>query len=103
MKWMEVINLRTAENNLEFIEPMLTKLITEIANTGGMKDIKMYRGAVLENDACIHIHWASRKAELQGSATGLCVVHILKEFGMVSHSVWVEENNKLKERCTHEK
>ncbi len=92
MKWMEVIKLRTAENNLEFMEPLLRKLMVENGNTGGMEEIKMYRNALLDHDACIHIHWASQRAEPQGSATGLCMVHILKDFGMVSHSVWLEGN-----------
>ncbi len=92
MKWMEVINLQTAEKNLEFIEPMLMKLITEIGGKGDMETIKIYRNVLVENDACIHIHWASKRAEPQGSAAGLCMAHILKEFGMVCHSVWIEEN-----------
>ena len=87
---MEVIKLRTAEKNLDFVEQTLTNLIIEFGNTGGMKDIKMYRNALLGNDALIYIHWASGRAEPQGSATGLCIAHILKEFGLVSHSVWIE-------------
>jgi hypothetical protein len=90
MKWMEVIELRTAENNPEFVEQTLTTLISEFGKTGSMQDIKMYRDALLENDACIHMHWASGSVEPQGSATGLCMVHILKKFGLVSHSVWIE-------------
>jgi hypothetical protein len=64
--------------------------ITEFGKTGSMKDIKMYRDALLENDACIHMHWASGSAEPQDSATGLCFAHILTEYGLVSHSVWTE-------------
>jgi hypothetical protein len=29
--------------------------------------------------------------EPQGSATGLCLIHVLKTFGLTSHSVWVEQ------------
>jgi hypothetical protein len=90
MKWMEVIELRTAEKSPEFVERTLRTLITEFGKADSTKDIKMYRDALLENDACIHMHWASGRVEPQGSATGLCMVHILKEYGLVSHSVWIE-------------
>jgi hypothetical protein len=90
MKWMEVIELRTAEKNPESVEQTLMTLISEFGKTDSMQDIKMYRDALLENDACIHMHWTSGKVEPQGSATGLCMVHILKEFGLVSHAVWIE-------------
>jgi len=90
MKWMEVIELRTAEKNPAFVEQTLTTLIVELGEAGNMEDIKIYRDALLENDACIHVHWASGRAEPQGSTAGLCMVHILKEFGLVSHSVWIE-------------
>jgi hypothetical protein len=90
MKWMEVIELRTAETNPEIVQQTITTLIVEFGRTGSRKDIKMYRDALLENVASIHVHWSSGRAEPQGSATGLCMAHILKEFGLVSHSVWIE-------------
>lgn len=105
MKWMEVIKLRATEKKPELVEQMLMELITEFGKTSGMKDMKMYRNALLENDACILIYWASGKAEPQGSATGLCIAHILKEFGMVSHSIWVEgkSTERLKKQTnTHD-
>lgn len=90
MKWMEVIELRTAEKNSVFVDQTLMTMINEFGKTGSMEDIKIYHDALLENDACIHMHWTSLRAEPQGSAAGLCIVHILKEFGLVSHSVWIE-------------
>ena len=91
MKWMEVIRLRIAEKNPELVEPEIVKLITEVGYNGNMKDIKLYRHAVVDNDLNVNLHWESGNAEPQGSATGLCLVHVLKEYGLVSHSVWVEE------------
>lgn len=90
MKWMEVIKLRIAEKNPESVEQEIEKLIKELGNNGSMKDIKLYHNAVVDNDLSVHLNWESGNAEPQGSATGLCLVHVLKEFGLISHSVWVE-------------
>jgi hypothetical protein len=38
---------------------------------------------------CIHLYWTSEKPELQGSAAGQCLVHVLKEYGLAAHSVWI--------------
>lgn len=91
MKWLEVIRLRIAENSPELVEQEIVKLITEVGYNGNMKDVKLYRHAVVDNDLNVNLHWESGSAEPQGSATGLCLVHVLKAYGLVSHSVWVEE------------
>jgi hypothetical protein len=91
MKWMEVIRLRIAENDPEPVEKIVLKLIKGLGNNSRMKDIKLYHNALVGNDLSINLHWKSGKAEPQGSATGLCLVHLFKNFGLVSHSVWVEE------------
>jgi len=96
--WMEVIKLRIAGDKPESVEQKVVKMITEVNHNGKMKDIKVYRHALLDNDLSVHLHWESGKAEPQGSATALCLVHLLKEFGLVSHSVWVEGNVNNKKR-----
>lgn len=91
MKWMEVIRLRIAENTPHLVEQKIMKLITEVGYNGNIKDIKLYRHAAVANDLNVNLHWESGNVEPQGSTTGLCLVHVLKDYGLVSHSVWVEE------------
>jgi hypothetical protein len=93
--WMEVIKLRIAGDEPESVERKVVKMITEVNHNGKMKEVKVYRHALLDNDLSVYLHWGSDSAEPQGSATGLCLVHLLKEFGLVSHSVWVEGNERL--------
>lgn len=90
MKWMEIIKLRIAQENPELIEQKIVKIINDVNNNGNKKTIKFYHHAMLDNDVSIFIHWESEKVEPQGSATGLCLFHVLKEYGLISHSVWVE-------------
>ena len=90
MKWMEVIKLRIAETSPELVEQKIIKLITDVNKYDSMKEIKLYRHAMLDNDVSVFLHWESEKVEPQGSAKGLCLFHVLKEYGLISHSVWVE-------------
>ena len=90
MQWMEEIKLRIAEKDPELVEGKIMKLIKDLGNNGSMKEIKLYHSAVVDNDMSVHLHWETETTEPQGSATGLCLVHVLREFGLISHSVWVE-------------
>ena len=89
MKWLEVIKLRSAGESsgllIEFLLPM--------ANVGqsGLVEMKVYRHAGLDTDLSVHLHWNSEPPELNGSALGLRLAQAFKEFGLVDHAVWIEE------------
>ena len=90
MRWLEVIKLRAAGNG----EGLLDELFREMNNAGqdrGLVEIKTYRHAALETDLSVHLHWESDRAEPNGSPLGLSLARALKEFGLVDHSVWIEE------------
>jgi hypothetical protein len=57
----------------------------------GLTAMKTYRHAALETDLSVHLHWKSERPEENGSALGLRLAQALKEFGLVDHSVWMEE------------
>lgn len=83
--------LQSAAENPEILEREVEKLARNVGNGNGLKQIKLYRHALLDNDLSVHLHWESEKSEPQGSALGLCLSHVLKEFGLVSHAVWIED------------
>lgn len=91
MKWIEVIMLQSAAENPKTIEQEIEKLAGNTGNGSSLREIRLYRHALLDNDLSVHLLWDSEKAEPQGSALGLCLSHVLKEFGLVSHSVWIED------------
>ena len=88
MKWLEVIKLRSAGGNLGLLEELL--LTISGSNQSELVEIKTYRHAVLETDLSVHLHWNSEMPEPNGSALGLRLAQALKEFGLVDHSVWVD-------------
>ena len=90
MKWLEVIKLRSAGGSLGLLEELLLPISG--SNQRGLVEMKTYRHAALETDLSVHLHWNSEMPEPTGSALGLRLAQALKEFGLVDHSVWVEEN-----------
>jgi hypothetical protein len=90
MRWLEVIKLRAAGNG----EELLDELFRQMNNAGqdrGLVEIKTYRHAALETDLSLHLHWESERPEQTGSILGLRLAQALKEFGLIDHSIWIEE------------
>lgn len=96
MKWIEVIKLRIAERNRVPLPRQLAEIISGVNPEGGLVEIKLYRHAMVDSDLSIHLYWESERPEPQGSAGGLFLMHMLKAFGLISHSVWIEERGPEK-------
>jgi hypothetical protein len=39
----------------------------------------------------LHLYWETEQPEKNGSALGLHLSQALKEFGLIDHSIWIEE------------
>lgn len=91
MKWMETIRITIAENAHEALQKQLTEIMANLNAEQNGEVVKIYRN-LQDGDMCIHLNWRNGEAELQGSRTGLCLAHLLKEFGLISHSVWIEKD-----------
>ena len=92
MKWLEIIELRSAEGNRENLEPMLNKLINEAAKEGIKQAVVIYKHVMLDNDFRIHLIHDRMKVDSGGSKLGLCIASSLKEYGLVNHSIWIERS-----------
>ena len=89
MKWLEVIKLRSAGKGSGSLEEFLLS-INKLSQSG-LVEMKTYHHAALETDLSVHLHWKSEQPEQNGSSLGLRLAQALKEFGLVDHSIWVEE------------
>jgi hypothetical protein len=89
IKWLEVIKLRSAAKGSGVLKEFLLPT-AEVAQRG-LVEMKNYRHAALETDLSVHLHRESEGPEQTGSALGLRLAQALKEFGLVDHSVWIEE------------
>jgi hypothetical protein len=92
MKWLEIIELRSADGNREQLELMLNNLINETALKGENQVTVVYKHVMIDNDFSIHLTHDTMKVERSGSQLGLSIASSLKEYGMVNHSIWVERS-----------
>jgi hypothetical protein len=89
MKWLEIIKLRSAGKDSELLKEFLLSI--DRSSQNGLVETKTYHHATLETDLSVHLHWQSRRPEVNGSGLGLRLAQALREFGLIDHSVWVEE------------
>jgi hypothetical protein len=90
MKWLEIIKLRSAGNHTVLLEELFQRIANSDKNMG-LVEMKIYRHAALESDLSVHLHWKSEKPEKNGSGLGIRLVQAFKEFGLINHSIWIEE------------
>jgi len=89
MKWLEIIKLRSAGRSSGLLEKLLLSI--DKFSQSGLVETKIYRHAALELDLSVHLYWESERPERNGSGLGLRLVQALKEFGLIDHSIWIEE------------
>lgn len=94
MKWIELIQLRSAGSKREILESELQRLIDEVDRKRKTKIIMAYSRVSIDTDFSIHIIHDSKKVENSGSRLGLRLAAALKEFGLVNHSIWMEIHGK---------
>ncbi len=88
MKWLEIIKVNSPGEGGQIVAGEIRNLLT-LSEAGGVQNIRVFQNAAT-GDKEIHLYWNSGKAQPDGSAIGTCLVHILKELGLTSHSVWIE-------------
>ena len=90
MKWLEIIELRSAGGNNRLLESQIQKLVDEVCKREENNAVKAYYRLMIDTDFSIHLFHDSKKVEKSGSPLGLCLASALKEFGLVNHNIWIE-------------
>lgn len=94
MKWLETIALRCAGSREKKVVMDLLQKIRVPEEAAGPVDLEVYQSALVESDLSIHIHGGSETFRDGKSSLGLSLTHTLRDFGLVSHSVWVHEGKE---------
>ena len=94
MNWLEIIEIRSAGGSRRLIESQLKNLIGETAKETRQPSIRVYNLATVDTDFSIHLLHDSDKLEKGGSPLGLHLASALKEFGLVSHSIWIDIHDR---------
>jgi hypothetical protein len=91
MRLLEIITIRSAGNIPEPIISELLRQIEQIDTTERPAAIKIYHHAGVNSDVSIHLHWRSISGSHGKSPLGLMLSHALTDFGLLNHSIWIEE------------
>jgi hypothetical protein len=91
MKWIEIINLRSAGIPTESIKRKILRSTTEVDQTENLVSVRVYRHATVDSDLSVHLLFESSRPEQRPSAPGQRLASALKAFGLVSYSLWIEE------------
>ncbi len=94
MNWVEIINLRSAGPPRETIEQKIPRSVAEGDRNENLVAIQVYRHATLDTDLSVHLLFEAQAPEVRPSALGQRLVSVLKGFGLVNHSVWVEDRKR---------
>jgi len=92
MVWTEMIRLKTADPEAEGLGSLLLEALRHVAKEAGLVEAKVYNGAVHPNELALSLIWDTESAESRGSRAGLCISEALRAFGLVEHSVWMEQS-----------
>jgi len=91
MKFLEIIQIRSTSGQQDNLLPMLKGLFREVAEQNGLIGLNIYSHLQLKGDLSLHLAWERSAALLQGSPLGLRLSQALKEYGLINHNVWKEE------------
>ena len=91
MKVLEIIQIRSASGQQDKLIPILKGLFREVAGQNGLLNSKIYSHLQLKGDLSLHLAWERSATLLQGSPLGLRLSQALKEYGLINHNVWKEE------------
>ena len=91
MKWLEIIELRTASTNLGSVERFLQEWSAKIPIKKKQYQIKIYKHALVETDMAVHLYFDNKSEKRNFSSLGAQLASQLKEFGLVNHGVWCEK------------
>lgn len=97
MKWLETIELRTANIKDLELQNVFNQLVHELKLDAEYPSISVYKNYAINCDFSIHLVHQHLQPDEEGSSVGIRIASILKTFGLVSHNTWIEQKDKLRQ------
>ncbi len=92
MKWIEIIELRSAGNSPKQLQMQLQEFMKQVEKTEE-PNVKFYTRMTIDTDISIHLIHDSKRVKNTGSSLGTRLVSALKSLGLLSHTIWIEKQN----------
>ena len=87
MKTLEIIHLRLAGDSPQTLIDAIRK---SIGSEPALMETRVYRHTRLRTDLAVHLRREATRRNDCASDIGIRLAALLREYGMVEHSVWVE-------------
>jgi hypothetical protein len=91
MEWLETITIRCAGSREKRAVMDLLQKIGMPEGEAGLVAVEVYQSALVESDVSVHIHGCSEGFGHGKSSLGLRLIQALRDFGLLSHSLWAPE------------
>ena len=88
MKWLEIIELRTANRITGELKRSLNELISSARQEHDPPIISIFSSYSINGDYSVHLLHRQQEPGAGGSVLGLRIADALRSFGMVNHQVW---------------
>ena len=95
MKWLEIIELRTGSYDRQALEKDLKSLWVDLKRDPDHPKFKIYENRNIGSDLSIHLFHSTEVPGQHQSPLGCQIATILKTFGLVSHTTWMERKEML--------
>ncbi len=92
MKTLEIIHLRLAGDSPQTLVDAICK---SIGADPALVGVRIYRHARLKTDLAVHLHWSATGRSDYASDVGVRLASLLREYGMVEHSLWAEQTEAV--------
>jgi hypothetical protein len=103
MKWLEIIELRTGNQNKQELEKFLERLCSELKGDSNHPEFRIYENCDIDSDLSIHIFHSTQIPDLNQSALSYHITSMLRSFGLVRRTTWMERKaNKRKDHISNE-
>lgn len=97
MKWIEMIKIQAASGQGGILNDELTTLVQTMqrhSDCQGLTKISFCQHGTVPDCFALHLWWETTSPEHQGSKTALGLMESLRNFGLLYHSVWIEQEEK---------
>jgi hypothetical protein len=89
MKWVEMVRLRSLENREKALLTLLDDTLKDIHQTG-LTRVRLHKNASFRGDISVTFDWDADVSEARESKSALSIAQMLKEYGLVEYSMWLE-------------
>ena len=96
MRWIDIITLRSSTTSLESLNNEVLLSIINNMPERSLKGSKIYRRYAMDSDLSIHLFWDSENIEQKENILVQHLIQFLKQYGLVNHSIWVEQDRQSK-------